>query len=423
MAKVVETDNEIVVGLDVGSSTVHAIIGEVLPDRRINILGVGTQPSEGITRGSVTDVEKVVESIKRATQAAELSANCQISSVYCAISGSHIQSFNETGMVSINDEVTQDDVDTAIHTAKTIKLPVDCNRLLHAMEQNYKIDSQSGIRNPIGITGCRMQAFVHLIACHSDTARNLEKCVSRVNNLKVDSLVFSGLASSHAVLSQDEKDIGVCMVDIGGGTMDMVIYTDGMLRYSGAIRYAGSNASKDVATAFSTPFQVAESLKVRYGTVDLEEYRNNNKTVVIRSVSGEEENLDLETVSQVLNSRYKELLELVLSKVKEVQRKLKEEHVNNQLGAGIVITGGGANMKGLLNLARSVFSCQVRIGRPGLTMGLTETVNKPEFATAVGLLIHGVKYSDHSSRRKDVFGKNAVAGFFKSMWQKIKDSY
>lgn len=423
MAKVVETDNEIVVGLDVGSSAVHAIIGEVLPDRRINILGVGTQPSEGITRGSVTDVEKVVESIKRATQAAELSANCQISSVYCAISGSHIQSFNETGMVSINDEVTQDDVDTAIHTAKTIKLPVDCNRLLHAMEQNYKIDNQAGIRNPIGITGCRMQAFVHLIACHSDTARNLEKCVSRVNNLKVDSLVFSGLASSHAVLSQDEKDIGVCMVDIGGGTMDMVIYTDGMLRYSGAIRYAGSNASKDVATAFSTPFQVAESLKVRYGTVDLEEYRNNNKTVVIRSVSGEEENLDLETVSQVLNSRYKELLELVLSKVKEVQRKLKEEHVNNQLGAGIVITGGGANMKGLLNLARSVFSCQVRIGRPCLTMGLTETVNKPEFATAVGLLIHGVKYSDHSSRRKDVFGKNAVAGFFKSMWQKIKDSY
>ncbi len=423
MAKVVETDNEIVVGLDVGSSTVRAIIGEVMPDRHINILGVGSQPSEGITKGSVTDVEKVVESIKRVTQRAELSADCQISSVYCAISGSHIQSFNETGMVSINDEVTQDDVDTAIHTAKNIKLPVDCNRLLHAMEQNYKIDNQSGIRNPIGITGCRMQAYVHLIACHADTARNLEKCVSRVNNLKVDSLVYSGLASSHSVLSQDEKDIGVCMVDIGGGTMDICIYTEGMLRYSGAIRYAGSNATKDVATAFSTPFQVAEKLKVHYGTVDLEENRNKNKNVTIQSVSGEKETLDLETVSQVLNSRYKELLELVLSKIKEVQRKLKEEHTNNQLGAGIVITGGGANIQGLLSLAKSVFSCQVRIGRPNLTMGLTDTVNKPEYATAVGLLIHGVKYSEHNSRSGSSFGKGAFTNWLRSIWQRIKDSY
>ncbi len=422
--KSVETDNEIVVGLDVGSQNVRAIVGEVMPDKKINVLGVGTHASEGISRGAVTDIEKVVNSVQRAVEAAELSANCQAQSVYCAISGAHIRSFNEKGMVSISGEVTEDDVEMAIHTAKNIKLPNECNRLLHALEQSYRIDGQSGIKNPIGITGCRLEAFVHLIACHSDSARNLEKCVSKVNNLKVESLIYSGLASSEAVLTQDEKDIGVCLVDIGAGTMDIAIYTDGMLRFSKAIKYAGYYATKDVATTFSTPFQVAEKLKLQYGTVDLNEYRDKNQQVVIKSVSGDENiNLNLETVSQVLSSRYAELLELINNEIKEVRSRMQREGRKLQLGAGVVLTGGGSNINGLLSLAKSVFNCQVRIGRPNINLGLSDTVNKPEFSTAVGLLIRGSQHSEYASLNKNSSEHMPGVSWVKIIWQKIKDNF
>jgi cell division protein FtsA len=421
--KNVDSENEIVVGLDVGSQTVRAIIGEVMPDQRINILGFGTHASEGISRGAVTDIEKVVGSIQRAVEAAELSANCQVHSVYCAISGAHIRSFNETGMVSITNEVTEDDVETAIHTAKSIKLPDDCNRLLHALEQSYRIDGQSGIKNPVGITGCRLEAYVHLIACHADSARNIEKCVAKVNNLKVDALIYSGLASADAVLTQDEKDIGVCLVDIGAGAIDLAIYSDGKLRFCKAIKYAGYYATKDVATTFSTPFQVAEKLKLQYGTVDLDEYRDKNQQVVIKSVSGDEDlSLNLETVSQVLSSRYAELLELINNEIKNVRSRMQMEGKKLQLGAGIVMTGGGSNIKGLLSLAKSVFSCQVRIGKPSLTLGLTASVNKPEFSTAVGLLIRGSQHSEYTEYGTRNSGK-PITNIFKLLWQKIKENY
>jgi cell division protein FtsA len=421
--KSVDSENEIVVGLDVGSQTVRAIIGEVMPDQKINILGIGTHASEGISRGAVTDIEKVVGSIQRAVEAAELSANCQVHSVYCAISGAHIRSFNEKGMVSITNEVTEDDVETAIHTAKNIKLPNECNRLLHALEQSYRIDDQSGIKNPIGITGCRLEAYVHLIACHADSARNIEKCVARVNNLKVDALIYSGLASADAVLTQDEKDIGVCLVDIGAGTMDIAIYTDGILRYCKAIKYAGYYATKDTATTFSTPFQVAEKLKLQYGTVDLNEYRDKNQQVVIKSVSGDEDlSLNLEMVSQVLSSRYAELLELINNEIKTVRARMQQEGKKLQLGAGIVMTGGGSNIRGLLNLAKNVFSCQVRIAKPSLTLGLTESVNKPEFSTAVGLLIRGSQHSEYAGQNSKSSGRQGQ-NILKNLWQKLKDNF
>lgn len=412
------------VGLDVGTQTVRVVIGEVMPDQRINILGMGAHVSEGISRGAVTDIEKVVSSIQRAVADAEISASCQVHSVFCAISGAHIRSFNEKGMVSISNEVTEDDVEMAIHTAKSIKLPEECNRLLHAIEQSYRIDGQSGIKNPIGINGCRLEAFVHLIACHADSARNLEKCVARVNDLKVDGLVYSGLASAEAVLSQDEKDIGVCLVDIGAGTMDIALYTDGMLRFSKAIKYAGSHATRDTAATFSTPFQVAEKLKLQHGTVDVNEYRDKNQIVVIKSVSGEENiSLNLETVSQVLSSRYSELFELINNEIKEVRARMQREGRKLQLGAGIVMTGGGANIRGLLTLARSVFNYQVRIGKPSLTMGLTESVNKPEFATAVGLLIHGSQHAEYVSGRIEQRSGRSPMNIVKVIWQKLKDNF
>lgn len=423
LMKNAETDNEIIVGLDVGSQTVRALIGEIMPDGRINVLGVGEHASEGISRGAVTDIEKVVSSVRRAVDAAELSANCQVHSVFCAISGSHIRSFNEKGMVSISGEVTEEDVETAIHTAKSIKLPEDCSRLLHALEQSYRIDGQSGIQNPVGIAGCRLEAYVHLVACHADSARNLEKCVSRVG-MNVSALIYSGLASSDAVLTSDEKEIGVCLVDIGAGTMDLALFTDGKLRYSKAIRYAGFNATKDVAATFGTPFPVAEKLKLQYGTVDTEAYRDQNQTVMIKSVSGDNDlSLDLHAVSQVLNSRYTELLELVGNELKEAKSRLQREGRKMQLGAGIVLTGGGSGIRGLLELSRTVFNCPVRIGRPSLTLGLTEHVNRPEFSTAVGLLIRGSHHAEYTASQNDGREKFQMGRLLRSMWQKLKDIY
>lgn len=419
-----ESESEFVVGLDVGSSVVRAVVGEKLSDGQFNILAIGTQQSKGLEKGCVTDVDAVVNAIRLAIGKAQNAAKMQINEVYCSISGEHIKCFNEHGMVPIVDDVKEDDIVSSIETAKSIKLPADCNRLLHAIEQSYTIDNQVGIRNPIGISGCRMEAFVHLIAANSGTTKNLEKCVERVEGLKIKSLVFGGLASAKAVLSPDEMEIGVCLVDIGGGTMDICIYTEGALRYSGSIKYSGGNATKDLAYSFSTQPSVAEKIKLDHGTVDLNQYKETKSKIMIKSVSGtEDRELDLAMIAEVLNPRYTELMELIQKRIKLVQKELEKNNKSFQLGAGVVLTGGGSKIPGLLNLSKSVFSCPVRLGCPSMEKGVTDVVNTPEFSTVVGLLLHGGERTQEFNEEFDGSVWNKIKSTYKKFIQKIREMY
>ncbi len=382
------TDRPLIVGLDIGTSRVSVLVSELLPDGAVNVLGIGTTPSQGMDKGGVNDLESVVRSVQRAINEAELMSDCKIRSVFLSLSGKHIHCQTERGMGTISDEeVTQDDVDMVIHTAKSVKIG-DEQRVLHVIPQEYKIDYQDGIKNPLGLSGVRMEASVHLITCHNDTARNIEKAVERCN-LQVDQLIFSGLAASHAVITADERELGVCVVDIGGGTMDLAVWTGGALRHAAVIPYAGNVITNDIAYAFGTPLNDAEDIKVDYGCA-LSELVNKDAKVDVPSVGGRPSRpLPRQTLAEVIEPRCSELLGLVQLELERTQEKLRAQGVKHQLAAGIVLTGGAAQMHGLIECAERVFQNQVRLGVPLDVTGLTDYVDAPDYATAVGLLQYG----------------------------------
>ena len=349
------TDRKLVVGLEIGTAKVAALVGEVLPDGMVNIIGVGSCPSRGMDKGGVNDLESVVKCVQRAIDQAELMADCQISSVYLALSGKHISCQNEIGMVPISEEeVTQEDVENVVHTAKSVRVR-DEHRVLHVIPQEYAIDYQEGIKNPVGLSGVRMQAKVHLITCHNDMAKNIVKAVERCG-LKVDQLIFAGLAASYSVLTEDERELGVCVVDIGGGTMDIAVYTGGALRHTKVIPYAGNVVTSDIAYAFGTPPSDAEAIKVRHGCA-------------LGSIVGKDESVEVPSVGG------------------RPPRSLQRQTLH--LAAGIVLTGGAAQIEGLAACAQRVFHTQVRIGAPLNITGLTDYAQEPYYSTAVGLLHYG----------------------------------
>ncbi|RXJ72490.1 cell division protein FtsA [Veronia nyctiphanis] len=381
-------DRSLIVGLDIGTSKVSVVVSEVLPDGAINVLGVGNSSSQGMDKGGVNDLESVVKSVQKAVNDAELMCDCKIRSVYLSLSGKHIHCQTERGMCSISDEeVTQEDVDTVIHTAKSVKIS-DEQRILHVIPQEYKIDYQEGIKNPLGLSGVRMEASVHLITCHNDTAKNIEKAVERCG-LQVDQLVFSGLAASHAVITPDERELGVCVVDIGGGTMDISVWTGGALRHAEVIPYAGNVITSDIAYAFGTPLGDAEKIKVKYGCA-VSDMVNKDAKVEVPSVGGRpSRSLQRQTLSEVIEPRCTELLGLVQQELTRVQERLRSQGVKHHLAAGVVLTGGAAQMQGLVECAERVFQSQVRVGKPEGVTGLTDYVEAPYCATAVGLLHYG----------------------------------
>lgn len=403
------TDRPLIVGLDIGTSKVSVVVSELLPDGAINVLGVGSTQSQGMNKGGVNDLESVVRSVERAVGDAELMSDCKIRSVYLSLSGKHIHCQTERGMGTISDEeVTQDDVDMVIHTAKSVKIS-DEQRVLHVIPQEFKIDYQEGIKNPVGLSGVRMEASVHLITCHNDTARNIEKAVERCG-LKVDQLIFSGLASSHAVITVDERELGVCVVDIGGGTMDIAVWTAGALRHAGVIPYAGNVITSDVAYAFGTPLSDAEKIKVKHGCA-LSELVNKDAKINVPSVGGRpSRSLQRQTLAEVIEPRCTELLGLVQMELDRVQERLRAQGVKHQLAAGIVLTGGAAQMPGLTECAERVFLNQVRVGQPSGIVGLTDYVNVPYHATAVGLLHYGK--SNFLNEASDPEPKRTVSGLF-----------
>ncbi len=413
-------ERNLIVGLDIGTAKVTALVGEVLPDGDLNIIGLGSHSSKGMDKGGVNDLESVVKSLKRAVDEAEMMADCQITSVYLGLSGKHIECRNETGMVPISDEeVTQEDVDSVIHTAKSVRLS-DEHRVLHVLPQEYSIDFQEGIKNPIGLSGVRMHAKVHLITCHNDMARNIEKCVERLG-LRVDQLIFSALASSYAVLTDDEKELGVCVVDIGGGTMDMAVFTGGALRHTKVIPYAGSTVTSDIAYAFGTPPLDAEAIKVRHGGA-FSRLVSKEDTIEVPSVGGRPaRSLQRQTLAEVIEPRYSELLGMINQELSKVQGELKKAGVKHQLAAGLVLTGGAAQIEGLVECAEQIFQCQVRIGQPAGVKGLSDYVETPVYSTAVGLLHYGKEHQ--SMPQQDYKNKSSVTGLLKRIGHWLRGEF
>ena len=372
-----------IVGLDIGTSKVVAIVGEVDGDGNITIVGIGRHKSRGLKKGTVVNIESTVQSIQRAVEEAELMAGCQIHSVYTGIAGSHIRSMNSHGIVAIRDkEVYQADVDRVIDAAQAVAIPAD-QKVLHILPQEYIIDSQEGIKDPLGMSGVRLEAKVHLVTCATNAAQNIEKCIKRCG-LETDEIILEQVASSYSVLTEDEKELGVCMIDTGGGTTDIAIFTEGAIRHTGVIPIAGDQVTNDIAMALRTPTDNAEELKIRYACA-LAQLASADELIKVPSVGDRPaRDLSRQALANVVEPRYDELFNLVLA---EIRRSGYED----MLAAGLVFTGGTSQMEGVVELAEEIFHMPVRIGMPYQVSGLTDIVNNPVYATGVGLLVYGVQ--------------------------------
>lgn len=398
MTKVAES--KIVVGLEIGTHKVVAVVGEVLPDGVINVIGSGVSPSKGVERGGVVDLDAAVSSIQRAIEEAESISECKIIGVTLALSGEHIVSLNENGTVSLSGTVSHDDLDSAIQVARAVKLP-DNVEMLHIIPQEYKVDRLPATKNPMGLSGMRLNAQAHLITCHSDWLRNLKNAVER-SKLKIDQIVFSGVASSYSVLTEDEKDLGVCLIDIGGGTMDVLVYTDGALRFSKVLPYGGNNVTDYIAQVFTTSRPEAEKIKVQYGSAISPPTHFPEKKIEMAGLGGRmPRTFTKAQLSTHTAYCYQGLLGAISHELTQLRNELYQKGIKQELIAGIVLTGGGSQIEDIVECAKSVFGSQVRVGYPLNITGLTDYVNKPQYATVLGLL----QYSHYNDSESDVSGE------------------
>lgn len=376
-----ETNKNLIVGLDIGTSKVVAIVAEV--SNNIKILGIGSSLSRGLKKGVVVNIESTVNAVQHAVEEAELMAGCEIQSVYAGIAGSHIRSINSNGIVGIPDhEVTTSDLERVIDSARTVELP-DNQRMLHVLPQEFVIDQQEGVKDPIGMSGVRLEAKVHIVTASNSAAQNIIKCVRRCG-LKVDDLILEQLASSYAVLTEDEKELGVCMIDIGGGTTDIAIFIKGSIYHTAVIPIAGDQVTNDIAIALHTPTQYAEDIKIQYACA-LTQLANSEETIDVPSVGDRPPRcLSRQTLAEVVEPRYEELFTLV-------QEEIQHSGFANSMAAGIVLTGGSAKMEGVVELAEEVFHMPVRLGLPQHDSGLVDIVKNPIYSTGVGLLLFSYK--------------------------------
>ena len=401
-----KTDRDLVVGLDIGTSKVCAIVGEQTPENAMEIIGIGFHPSRGLKKGVVVNIESTVQSIQRAVEEAELMAGCQINAVYAGIAGSHIRSLNSHGIVAIRDnEVVPSDVERVLDAARAVAIPAD-QRILHILPQEYIIDSQEGIREPVGMSGVRLEAKVHMVTGAVSAAQNIIKCVRRCG-LEVDDIVLEQLASSDAVLLEDEKDLGVCLVDIGGGTTDIAVFTEGAIRHTAVIPIAGDQVTNDIAVALRTPTARAEEIKIKYACA-LAQLASVDDTIEVPSVGDRpSRRLARQTLAEVVEPRYEELLSLI-------QAELRRSGFEDIVAAGMVLTGGSSKMEGLVELAEEILHMPVRIGHPHQVDGLAEVVRNPVYATGVGLL----RFARRNARehRADALSN----GNTRALWHRMK---
>ncbi|NNM00218.1 MAG: cell division protein FtsA [Gammaproteobacteria bacterium] len=400
-----KSDKNLVVGLDIGTSKVVAIVGEVGDGGEVEVIGIGSHPSRGLKKGVVVNIESTVQSIQRAVEEAELMAGCEIHSVYAGIAGSHINSLNSHGIVAIRDsEVTASDVERVIDAARAVAIPAD-QKILHILPQEFIIDSQEGIREPIGMSGVRLEARVHMVTGAVSAAQNIVKCVRRCG-LEVDDVILQQLASSQSVLTDDEKELGVCLCDIGGGTTDIAVFAQGAIHHSAVIPIAGDQVTNDIAVALRTPTHHAEDIKIKYACA-LTQLANPDETIEVPSVGDRPpRRLVRQTLAEVVEPRYEELFGLV-------HAELKRSGFEELVAAGVVLTGGGSKMEGAVDLAEEVFHMPVRVGAPQYVSGLVDVIRNPVYATGVGLLLFG-NSDDAAYRQTRRLESNGV-------WERMKN--
>lgn len=405
MAK--KTDRNLIVGLDIGTSKVACIVGEINQEGDVEVVGLGTHPSKGLKKGVVVNLETTVQSIQRAIDEAELMAGCRIHSVFAGIAGSHIISMNSHGIVAIKDkEVTQGDVDRVIDSARAVAIPAD-QKILHILPQEYVIDRQEGIKEPVGMSGIRLEARVHIVTGAVSAAQNIVKCIRRCG-LEVEDIILEQLASSAAVLTDDEKDLGVCLVDIGGGTTDIAVFTDGAIRHTAVIPIAGDQVTNDIAVALRTPTQFAEEIKIKHAYA-LTQLASLEDFIEVPSL-GERpiRQISRLNLAEIVEPRYEELLMLV-------QAELRRSGFEDLIAAGIVLSGGSARVEGLVELAEEIFHMPVRIGLPQSISGLNEVLRNPAYSTGAGLLLFGRQQHQHGEHRR------AMGPGLRGMWSRMKD--
>lgn len=399
-------EKELIVGLDIGTSKVVAIVGEVQDDGELEVIGFGSQPSRGLKRGVVVNIEATVNSIQRAVEEAELMAGCEIRSVYTGIAGSHIRSLNSHGIVAIRDrEVGRSDVERVIDAARAVAIPAD-QRVIHVLPQEFIIDGQEGIHDPIGMSGVRLEARVHMVTGAASAAQNIVKCVQRCG-LEVEDIVLEQLASSHAVLTDDEKELGAALVDIGGGTTDIAVFHDGAIKHTAVIPIAGDQVTNDIAISLRTPTQYAEEIKIKYACA-LSQLANSDETIEVPSVGDRPpRRLARQTLGEVVEPRYEELFTLI-------GNELRRSGFEEMIAAGIVITGGSAKMEGAVELAEEVFHMPVRLGLPQHVRGLGEVVRNPIHATGVGILLYA------RNKGKQQAADTTMRGNVREIWERMK---
>jgi cell division protein FtsA len=401
---------QLLVALDIGTSKVVTLVAEVTPEDTLQLIGMGSHPSRGLKKGVVVNIESTVNAIQRSLEEAELMADAKIKEVITGIAGSHIKSFNSHGMVAIKDkEVQQYDIERVIETARAVNIPME-QQVLHILEQEFIIDGQAGVRQPLGMSGMRLEVKVHIVTGAVSAAQNIMKCVRRCG-LEVKDLMLQPLASADAVLLDDERDLGVCLVDIGGGTTDIAVFTDGAIKHTAVIPIAGDQVTNDIAMALRTPTRDAEELKIAHG-VALRQLASPTEMIEVPGVGdrGPRE-LSRQTLAEVIEPRVEELYSLI-------QRELRSSGLEELLSSGIVITGGSALMKGMVELGEEVFHMPVRVGVPHYSGALAEVVRNPRYATAMGLLAAGleqIKRDRHARMQgasfKDVLER--MKGWFK----------
>jgi len=399
----------LIVGLDIGTSKISTLVGEVTPDG-IELVGMGTYPSRGLKRGVVVNIDATVQSIQQAVEEAELMAGCQIRSAYTGIAGNHIRSLNSHGIVAIqNQEVAQADVERVIDAARAVAIPAD-QKILHILPQEFIIDNQEGIKEPIGMSGVRLEAKVHMVTGAVSAAQNIIKCVQRCG-LEVSEIILEQLASSQAVLTDDEKELGVCLIDIGGGTTDIAIFTEGSIRHTAVIPIAGDQVTNDIAVALRTPTQCAEEIKLKNACA-LAELASAEEMIEVPGV-GERpgRQISKRALAEVIEPRYEELFNLV-------KAELRRSGFEDLIAAGMVLTGGASNVLGCSDLAEKIFKIPVRIGAPQNINGMMDVVNNGMYATGVGLLLYGYQQQFDHLRLEPVSNKfRGVLGRMKSWFQ------
>lgn len=396
----------LIVALDIGTSKIAAVVAELRPEGGFEVIGMGSAPSRGLKKGVVVNIESTVNAIQRALEEAELMADCKIRDVWTGIAGSHIRSFNSHGMVAIKDqEVEQGDVDRVVETARAIPIPTD-QQILHVLNQEFVIDGQEDVREPIAMSGVRLEVRVHIVTGAVSAAQNILKCVRRCG-LEVSDLILQPLASATAVLSEDEQDLGVCLLDIGGGTSDLAVFTQGAIRHTAVIPIAGDQITNDIAMALRTPTKDAEEIKRRHGCA-LRDLADPKEMIDVPGVGDRPtRKLSRQTLAEVIEPRVEELYSLV-------QAELRRSGFEELLSSGVVITGGSGAMQGMVELGEEVFHMPVRLGLPAYFAGLSEVIRNPRYSTGVGLLMAAQSHYERQQMDK------MQAGSFKHIFTRMR---